>query len=115
MLGVITSVAGDRGRASNFIYGSAKAGLQAYLSGLRAKLFSQGIHVLDIRPGFVSTAMTAHLNRSGPLWASPDKVARDILKAFERRCDVLYTPGFWRLIMLVIRALPGAVFKRLKF
>ena len=113
-LAVITSVAGDRGRPSNFVYGSAKAGLQAYLSGLRAKLFKKKIYVLDVRPGFVSTAMTAHLNRSGPLWATPDKVASQILDAMISKKDVLYAPGFWRLIMFVIRSIPGFVFKRTK-
>lgn len=113
-LAVISSVAGDRGRPSNFIYGSAKAGLQAYLSGLRAKLYSRGVHVLDVRPGFVSTALTAHLDRSGPLWAKPDRVAADILSAMIKRRDVLYTPWFWCGIMFIIRSIPGFVFKRLK-
>lgn len=114
ILAVISSVAGDRGRPANFIYGSAKAGLQAYLSGLRAKLFLRKIHVLDVRPGFVSTAMTAHLDRSGPLWATPEKVAGDILNAMIKRRDVLYTPWFWCGIMLIIRSIPGFVFKRLR-
>ncbi|MEO5668346.1 MAG: SDR family oxidoreductase [Bdellovibrionota bacterium] len=113
-LGVISSVAGDRGRPSNFVYGSAKAGLQAYLSGLRAKLFVKQIHVLDIRPGFVSTAMTAHLDRSGPLWATPEKVAADIANALVKRKDVLYTPWFWCAIMFIIRSIPIRIFKRLK-
>jgi short-subunit dehydrogenase len=113
-LAVITSVAGDRGRPSNFIYGSAKAGLQAYLSGLRAKLFKKKVHVLDVRPGFVATAMTAHLNRSGPLWATPERVSEQILEAMLRKKDVIYAPGFWRLIMFVIRSIPGFVFKRTK-
>jgi len=113
-LAVITSVAGDRGRPSNFVYGSAKAGLQAYLSGLNAKLFSKKIGVLDVRPGFTKTAMTAHLNRSGPLWATPDHVAADILRAVQRRRSVLYTPWFWCGIMAIIRAIPGFVFRRLK-
>jgi len=113
-LAVISSVAGDRGRPSNFIYGSSKAGLQAYLSGLRAKLFKKGIHVVDVRPGFVKTPMTAHLDRKGPLWAAPERVATDILNAMLHRKDVLYTPWFWLGIMTIIRLIPGFVFKRLK-
>jgi len=113
-LAVITSVAGDRGRPSNFVYGSAKAGLQTYLAGLRAKLFARRIQVLDIRPGFVKTAMTVHLKRSGPLWANPDRVASDIFHAIVRRRSVLYTPWFWQGIMLIIRMIPEFIFKRLK-
>ena len=112
-LAVITSVAGDRGRQSNYAYGAAKAATSAFLSGLRQRLFKHGVAVVDIRPGFVDTPMTAHL-RKGPLWASPDKIAKRIVGGVGRGTPVLYAPGFWRLIMLVIRLLPQAVFNRIK-
>jgi short-subunit dehydrogenase len=112
VIACITSVAGDRGRQSNFVYGSAKAGLQRFLEGLRHRLHGRGIAVLDIRPGFVATAMTAHLPQEGPLWAAPERVARDIVRAVERRRAVLYTPWFWRWIMLVVRSVPRFVFHR---
>ncbi len=111
-LAVITSVAGDRGRKQNYCYGAAKAGLSAFLSGLRNRLAPKGVAVLDIRPGFVDTPMTAHMRR-GVLFATPERVARDIVRAVERRADVLYTPWFWRPIMAVIRAIPERVFKRM--
>ena len=110
---VFTSVAGDRGRASNFLYGSSKAALQTYLSGLRARLFGQGVQVLDVRPGFVATAMTAHLAQ-GPLFVRPEVVALDIERARASNRAVLYTPWFWWLIMGVIRLLPNFIFHRLK-
>jgi decaprenylphospho-beta-D-erythro-pentofuranosid-2-ulose 2-reductase len=111
----ISSVAGDRGRQSNFVYGSAKAGLSAYLSGLRNRLAAKGVHVLTVKPGFVDTAMTQGVvDPRSPLLASPEKVARDIERAVRRRRDVLYTPWFWRFIMLVIRTIPEPIFKRMK-
>jgi len=115
VLAVITSVAGDRGRKSNFLYGAAKGGLQRFLEGLRHRLHAAGVQVLDIRPGFVATAMTAHLSQTGPLWAQPDRVAADILRAIGRRRAVLYTPRFWRVVMAVIRALPRPLFHRTSF
>jgi decaprenylphospho-beta-D-erythro-pentofuranosid-2-ulose 2-reductase len=115
-IAVITSVAGDRGRQSNYLYGAAKGGLQRYLEGLRHRLAGAGVRVLDIRPGFVSTGMTAHLAQGGPLggflWAKPDLVARDIVRAIERGRPVLYTPWFWRPIMLAVRTLPRPLFHR---
>jgi short-subunit dehydrogenase len=111
-IAVISSVAGDRGRKSNYIYGSAKAGLNAFLDGVRNRVDREGVQVLTIRPGFVATPMTAHLPQ-GPLFATPEVVARDIQKAIERRHDVLYTPWFWRWIMTVIRAVPEWKFKRM--
>ncbi|HEX8664655.1 MAG TPA: SDR family oxidoreductase [Beijerinckiaceae bacterium] len=113
-LAAITSVAGDRGRQSNYAYGAAKGGLQRFLEGLRHRLRASGVRVLDVRPGFVSTKMTAHLPQGGPLWASPQKVARDIVAAIDGGRDVLYTPAFWRGIMLVVRALPRPLFHRTK-
>lgn len=111
-LAVITSVAGDRGRQSNYVYGAAKAAVSTYLSGLRQRLAKQGVAVVDIRPGFVDTPMTAHL-RKGPLWATPDQIARRIVAGIGRGTPVLYAPGFWRLIMTVIRLLPQTLFNRI--
>lgn len=110
-IAVITSVAGDRGRQSNYAYGAAKAATSAFLSGLRQRLHKRGVAVVDIRPGFVDTPMTSHLPK-GPLWASPDQVARRVVAGIGRGTPVLYVPGFWRLIMAVIRLLPQAVFNR---
>jgi decaprenylphospho-beta-D-erythro-pentofuranosid-2-ulose 2-reductase len=96
VIACVTSVAGDRGRQSNAAYGAAKGGLQRLLEGLRHRLHGRGIAVLDVRPGFVATPMTDHLPREGPLWSTPEAVARDVLRAVERRRAVLYTPWFWR-------------------
>jgi short-subunit dehydrogenase len=112
-IAVISSVAGDRGRQSNFIYGSAKGGLSLYLEGLRNRLHPSGVRVLTIKPGFVDTPMTAHLRR-GALFASPERVATDISRAIERGRSVLYTPAFWFWIMAAIRLTPEVLFKRLK-
>jgi decaprenylphospho-beta-D-erythro-pentofuranosid-2-ulose 2-reductase len=112
VLACITSVAGERGRASNFVYGAAKGGLQRFLEGLRHRLHRDGVTVLDIRPGFVSTPMTAHLPQSGPLWAEPQRVALDIVRGIERRKPVVYAPWFWRWIILVVRCFPRFVMHR---
>jgi short-subunit dehydrogenase len=112
-IAVISSVAGDRGRQSNFIYGSAKAGLNAYLAGLRNRLHLSGVNVLTIKPGYVDTPMTAHF-RKGALFASPEKVAGDISRAIEGQKSVIYTPAFWFWIMTVVRLIPESIFKRLK-
>lgn len=111
-LAVISSVAGDRGRPSNYLYGSAKAALTTFCEGLNARLFKSGAHVLTIKPGFVATPMTAGLPLPGPLVATPDKVAGDIVRAIEKHKDILYTPWFWSPIMLIIRSLPRFLFKR---
>jgi short-subunit dehydrogenase len=111
-IAAITSVAGDRGRKSNYIYGAAKGGLQRLLEGVRHRLSSAGVAVVDIRPGFVRTRMTMHLDRRGPLWATPDRVAADILGAIKARRAVCYTPGFWRLIMMVVCIVPRSIFHR---
>lgn len=113
-LAVITSVAGDRGRKSNYVYGAAKGGLQLYLEGLRHRLSRTGVKVVDVRPGFVATRMTAHLPQGGPLWATPERVAADIDKAVRHGKAVLYTPWFWRFILLIVRALPRPIFHRTK-
>lgn len=115
VLAVISSVAGDRGRPSNYLYGSAKAAVDTFASGLRGRLFKSGVHVLIIKPGFVATPMTAELGLPEKLTATPDKVADDIVKAIRRRKDEVYTPGFWAWIMWVIRHVPACIFKRLSF
>jgi hypothetical protein len=115
VLAVIGSVAGDRGRASNYAYGAAKAAVHAFASGLRAQLFRHGVHVITIKPGFVATQMTAQLNLPALLTAEPDAVAARIQAAIDRRRNVVYTPGFWWLIMVIIRLVPERLFKRLKF
>jgi decaprenylphospho-beta-D-erythro-pentofuranosid-2-ulose 2-reductase len=111
-LAVISSVAGDRGRPSNYLYGSAKAALSAFLEGLRARLYKSGVHVLTIKPGFVATPMTAGLPLPGPLVATPEKVASDIVRGIERKKNVLYTPWFWWGIMTIIKNVPQFLFKR---
>lgn len=114
-LAVISSVAGDRGRPSNFTYGSAKAGITAFASGLRGRLHAQGIAVLTVKPGFVDTPMLRSLGvKPSPLVATPQRVAAAIVEAIDRRRDVLYTPWFWRWILLVVRVIPEPLFKRLR-
>ena len=106
-------MAGDRGRQSNYLYGSAKAGLSAYLQGLRNRLFRSGVRVVTIKPGFVDTSMT--FGRPGLfLLASPEAIARGVYKAINSGKDVVYLPWFWRWIMLVIRLVPEGIFKRLR-
>ncbi len=114
VIAVIGSVAGDRGRASNYLYGAAKAAVDTYTSGLRARLFKKGVHVLLIKPGFVATPMTAQLDLPARLTTTPERVAQDILRAITMRRDVLYTPWFWSGIMLIIRWIPMRLFKRMK-
>jgi short-subunit dehydrogenase len=111
-LAVISSVAGDRGRASNYLYGSAKAAVSAYLSGLGQRLRPAGINVLTIKPGFVDTPMTAAFKK-GALWAKPDQIAQGIVRAVDRRRAVAYLPGFWWAIMMVIKNIPEFVFRRI--
>lgn len=112
-LAVISSVAGDRGRASNYLYGSAKAAVSAYLSGLRQRVNATDVNVLTIKPGFVDTPMTMGFKRSA-LWANPEQIARGIVRAIDRRRSVVYLPWFWRPIMFVIRMIPESVFRRIK-
>lgn len=114
-IAVISSVAGDRGRSSNYLYGAAKASVNTFCEGLRARLFKAGVHVLTIKPGFVDTPMTQNLQIPKLLNTPPDKVARDILGAIERKKNTLYTPWFWRWIMLIIRLIPYPIFNRLSF
>ena len=112
-LAVISSVAGDRGRASNYLYGSAKAAVTAFTSGLRQALNGSGVNVLTIKPGFVDTPMTASFSK-GALWATPDQVARGIEQAVEKRSGVVYLPWFWWWIMRIITHIPEAVFRRIR-
>lgn len=110
----VSSVAGERGRASNYVYGAAKAGLTAFLSGLRNRLSKAGVQVITVKPGFVRTRMTEGMPLPGALTAEPDEVARAVLAAEAKGRDVIYVRPVWRLIMLIIRTLPEAVFKRTK-
>ena len=112
-IGVITSVAGDRGRPSNYLYGSAKAAVSVFCDGLRARLFKAGVSLTDIRPGFVATPMTQGLALPALLLAQPETVAKRIVAGIERKRDVLYAPAFWSVVMWVIRSIPRAVFKRI--
>ena len=110
----ISSVAGDRGRATNYVYGSAKAGFTAFLSGLRNRLAKHGVHVVTVLPGFVSTKMTEGMDLPAKLTAQPSEVADAIARAVERKKDVIYVRPIWQLIMLIIRNIPERVFKRMK-
>jgi Short-chain dehydrogenases of various substrate specificities len=110
----ISSVAGERGRQSNYLYGSAKAGFTAYLSGLRNHLFQYGVHVLSVQPGFVYTKMTDNLKLPPLLTATPGLVAKSIAKAIKKKKNVLYVKWMWRYIMLIIKLIPEPVFKKMK-
>ena len=113
VIAALSSVAGDRGRQSNYLYGSAKAGLTAYLQGLRNRLYHSGVHVVTIKPGFMDTRMTFGLSGLF-LVATPAAAGRAIAKAIQRRRNVAYVPWFWLYIMLIIRHVPEVVFKRLR-
>lgn len=110
----ISSVAGERGRGSNYWYGSAKAGFTAFLSGLRNRLHPQGVQVLTVKPGYVRTAMTQGMRLPPLITASPEQAARDIAQAVTRRRNVIYTRWMWRYLMWIIRHLPEPWFKRLR-
>jgi short-subunit dehydrogenase len=114
VIAVISSVAGDRGRQSNYIYGASKGGLNTYLQGLRNRLDPKGVQVLTIKPGFVDTPMTAHVKK-GLLFAQPDAVARGLMRALKSGKDTVYLPWFWSFIMFVVKVIPEWIFKRLKF
>ena len=109
----ISSVAGDRGRQSNYIYGSAKAGFTAYLSGMRNRLSKSGVHVATINPGFVDTKMTEGLPLPKPLTAQPKQVAQAVYQAYRKQKNVVYTLWMWRWIMLIIKNIPERIFKKL--
>ncbi|GCE47271.1 short-subunit dehydrogenase [Thermosporothrix hazakensis] len=114
VIAVISSVAGDRGRRSNYVYGTAKGAVSLFLQGLRGRLAKAGVAVVTIKPGFVDTPMTAHM-RKGLLFAKPSTVGEDVYRAMKKRKEVVYTPWFWRYIMLIVRAIPERLFKYLSF
>lgn len=114
VLAVVTSVAGDRGRQPNYLYGAAKSLVSTYLQGLRGRLLPFNVHVVDIRPGLVDSPMTAQFEK-GPLWATPEQVANKIVRAIHKKSHTVYAPGYWRLIMAVVISIPDFIFKRLKF
>lgn len=111
-LTVISSVAGDRGRKSNYVYGASKGALSLFLDGVRSRLHRVGVQVLTVKPGFVATPMTAHVEH-GPLFARPSSVAKSIVKAIDKGRDVVYVPLFWAPIMLALRLVPRPIFKKL--
>ena len=110
---VITSVAGERGRQPNFIYGAAKSMVSTYLQGLRGSLLKDNIHIVDVRPGLVDSPMTAHIKK-GALWSSAESIAPSIIKGIRKKRSIIYTPWYWRLIMLLVCMIPEAIFKRIK-
>ncbi len=112
-IAVISSGAGDRGRRSNYVYGSAKALVSTFASGLRQRLHGTGVTVVTIEPGFVDTPLTAHL-RKGLLWAKPDQVAADIVQGIDTQQGVVYTPRYWSPVMMLVRHIPEWMFARLK-
>lgn len=113
VIGVISSPAAERGRASNYVYGAAKAAVSTFCSGLRHRLYRKGVRVVTILPGFVDTPMTAGFAK-GPLWARPERVAADIERALECSNGDLYTPWFWRWIMFIVKRVPQGLFLRSK-
>lgn len=110
----ISSVAGERGRGSNYYYGSAKAALSAYLSGLRNRLYTSNVHVITVKPGFVQTKMIAGLQTPKLLTAMPQQVARDVLTAYLKKKDTIYSIWIWKYIMIIIKCIPEFVFKKMK-
>jgi NAD(P)-dependent dehydrogenase (short-subunit alcohol dehydrogenase family) len=113
VLVAVTSVAGDRGRQSNYVYGASKAGLGVLVEGIAHRLSSTGARAVVVKPGFVDTPMTVHLKRGGPLWAKPEAIARSIKSAVDRPGGpVIYTPWFWRFIMLAVRNVPAFIFHK---
>ncbi len=111
-IAVISSVAGDRGRASNYVYGSAKAMVTTFTSGLRQRLYKSGVSVVTIKPGFVDTPMTADFKK-GLLWTKPEKVAKGIVVACDKKNGEVYVPRFWWLVMMIIKLIPSRIFNRL--
>jgi NAD(P)-dependent dehydrogenase (short-subunit alcohol dehydrogenase family) len=111
---VLGSVAGDRGRQSNFIYGAAKGGLAILVQGLAHRLAKSGVRAVIVKPGFIDTPMTAHLPKGGPLWSSPAQIARLVRRAADKGGPIAYAPGYWRLILTAVRATPAFVFHKTK-
>jgi decaprenylphospho-beta-D-erythro-pentofuranosid-2-ulose 2-reductase len=112
-IAVVTSVAGDRGRQPNYVYGAAKSLVSTYLQGLRGKLYPSNVHVVDIRPGFVDTPMTAQFEK-GLLWTNPKEVAAIIVNSIRKKKHTVYAPRYWRFILFVVNLIPEFIFKRLK-
>jgi len=112
-IAVISSVAGDRGRMSNYVYGAAKGAVSTFLQGLRNRMSHKGVHVLTIKPGFVDTPMTKDVDKNF-LFASAKQVGNGIYNAIESKKDVVYLPPFWKLIMMIIKLVPESIFKKLK-
>ena len=110
----ISSVAGERGRATNYVYGSAKAGFTAFLSGLRNRLAKKGVHVITVLPGFVATKMTAGMDLPRKLTAKPSEVANCLFNAVQKKHNIVYVKPVWRFIMMIIRNIPEHVFKKMK-
>lgn len=110
----ISSVAGERGRATNYVYGSAKAGFTAFLSGLRNRLAKKGVHVVTVSPGFVATQMTEGLDLPAKLTAQPEEVGKAIIRAVAKKRNIIYVRPIWWLIMMIIRNIPEFIFKGLK-
>ena len=115
VIAAISSIAGDRGRRRNYVYGSAKSLVSTFLQGLRLRLEPKGVRVIDIKPGFVRTPMNAHMSREGWLWADAAPVGASIARAMERGRGVVYLPWFWRWIMLIVRHIPYWLFRRFSF
>jgi len=113
-MAAISSVAGDRGRQSNYIYGSAKAGLSAFLGGLRNRLAEKSVHVMTVKPGFARTKMTENLELPAALTASPEQIADAVFQGLEKKKNVVYTLWMWRWIMLIIKHIPEFIFKKMK-
>ncbi|MBU2741634.1 SDR family oxidoreductase [Acidithiobacillus albertensis] len=111
---VISSVAGDRGRQSNYIYGTAKAAVSTFMQGLRNRLYRSGVKVITIKPGFVDTPMTADFKK-GKLWASPSQIGAGIYQAIQKKRDIVYLPWFWRFIMLIISTIPEKIAQKLNY
>jgi hypothetical protein len=111
-LAVVSSVAADRGRQSNYVYGAGKAAVDVLFQGLRNRLHRSGVHVLTIKPGFVDSPMTRDFDK-GPLWVTPDDIARDVVRAIGSRREIAYVPRFWWLISVALRAIPERAFKRM--
>lgn len=112
VIAAISSVAGDRGRQSNYVYGAAKGMLTIFMQGLCHRMARHGVAVVNIKPGFVDTPMTAALDKSGPLWATPDAIAKGVLSAMAKGRSEAYLPWFWRPIMTIIRHVPTRIFNR---
>jgi hypothetical protein len=112
-IAVISSVAGDRGRQSNYVYGTAKGALTIFLQGLRQRLYKSGVHVLTVKPGFVDTPMTKDFKK-GLLWARPEQLARIINLSIKKQKNEVYVPWFWRVIMGVITTIPSFIFNKIK-